>query len=73
MHPSGLIPELEDFLSSQKSEQINAIHIGQVLLAVAVFTHSFISTECVSADKCTTGQTILVVILTILYWAVLVV
>ena len=37
------------------------------------YTLSFDSIECVSVDKCTTGQTVLVVTLSILYWVVIVV
>ena len=37
------------------------------------FTLSFDSIECVSIDTCTTGQTVLVVTLSILYWVVIVV
>jgi len=37
------------------------------------WTLSFDSTECVSVDKCTTGQTVLVVTLTVLYWIAVVV
>ena len=37
------------------------------------YTLSFDSIECVSADTCTTGQTVLVVTLSILYWVVIVI
>ena len=37
------------------------------------FTLSFDSIECVSVDTCTTGQTVLVVTLSILYWLVIVI
>ena len=37
------------------------------------FTLSFDSIECVSVDTCTTGQTVLVVTLSILYWVVIVI
>ena len=37
------------------------------------FTLSFDSIECVSVDKCTTGQTVLVVTISILYWVVIVI
>ena len=36
-------------------------------------TLSFDSAECVKTEKCTTGQTVLVVILTVLYWIAVVV
>ncbi|XP_065890214.1 probable outer membrane protein pmp20 isoform X2 [Dysidea avara] len=37
------------------------------------FTLSFDSVECVSANECTVGQTVLVVSLTLLYWVIIVV
>ncbi|XP_065894245.1 uncharacterized protein [Dysidea avara] len=37
------------------------------------YTLSFDSIECVSVDTCTTGQTVLVVTLSILYWVVIVI
>ncbi|XP_065896009.1 uncharacterized protein [Dysidea avara] len=37
------------------------------------YTLSFDSVECVNVDNCTTGQTVLVVSLTVLYWMVVVV
>ena len=37
------------------------------------YTLSFDSPECISDDKCTTGQTILVATLTVLYWFVVIV
>ena len=37
------------------------------------YTLSFDSAECVSVNKCTTGQTILIIILTVFYWIVIVV
>ena len=37
------------------------------------YTLSFDSVECVSVDKCTTGQTILVVTISMIYWIVIVV
>ena len=36
------------------------------------FTLSFDSTECVNADSCTAGQTVLVIMLTVIYWIVMV-
>ena len=36
------------------------------------YTLSFDSTECVSMDSCTTGKTILVILLTVIYWIVMV-
>jgi len=36
------------------------------------FTLSFDSVECVRVDKCTTGQTVLVVTLSMIYWIVIV-
>ena len=35
------------------------------------YTLSFDSTECVNADSCTTDQTILVILLTVIYWIVM--
>ena len=35
------------------------------------YTLSFDSTECVDVDNCTTGQTILVILLTVIYWIVM--
>ena len=37
------------------------------------YTLSFDSVECVSVDKCTTGQTALVVTLSVIYWIVIVI
>ncbi|XP_065908921.1 uncharacterized protein [Dysidea avara] len=37
------------------------------------YTLSFDSVECVSVDKCTTGQTVLVVTLSMIYWIVIVI
>ena len=37
------------------------------------YTLSFDSIECVNVDKCSAGQTVLVVILSILYWVVIVI
>ena len=37
------------------------------------WTLSYDSTECVEDEKCTAGQTVLVVILTVLYWMAVVV
>ena len=37
------------------------------------YTLSFDSAECVSVNKCTTGKTILIIILTVFYWIVIVV
>ena len=37
------------------------------------YTLSFDSVECVSGDKCTTGQTVMVVTLSVIYWIVIVV
>ena len=37
------------------------------------YTLSFDSVECVSVDKCTIGQTVLVVILSMIYWIVIVI
>ena len=37
------------------------------------YTLSFDSVKCVSDDKCTTGQTVLVVTLSILYWMIIVI
>ena len=36
------------------------------------YTLSFDSAECINVNKCTTGQTILIVILTVIYWFVVV-
>ena len=36
------------------------------------YTLSFDSTECVNVDSCTTGQTVLVILLTVTYWIVMV-
>ena len=36
------------------------------------YTLSFDSTECVNAAGCTTGQTVLVILLTVIYWMVMV-
>ena len=36
------------------------------------YTLSFDSTECVSVDSCTAGQTALVILLTVIYWLVMV-
>ena len=36
------------------------------------YTLSFDSTDCVSVESCTTGQTVLVILLTVLYWVVIV-
>ena len=36
------------------------------------YTLSFDSTECVNVDSCTAGQTILVILLTVIYWIVMV-
>ena len=36
------------------------------------YTLSFDSTECVSIDSCTAGQTVLVILLTVIYWIVMV-
>ena len=36
------------------------------------YTLSFDSTECVSVESCTAGQTVLVILLTVLYWIVIV-
>ena len=36
------------------------------------YTLSFDSTECVSTDNCSAGQTILVILLTVIYWIVMV-
>ena len=37
------------------------------------YTLSFDSVDCVSVDKCTTGQTVLVVTLSMIYWIVIVI
>ena len=37
------------------------------------YTLSFDSVECVSVDKCTTGQTVMVVTLSMIYWIVIVI
>ena len=37
------------------------------------YTLSFDSVECVSIEKCTTGQTVLVIVLSVIYWIVLVI
>ena len=37
------------------------------------YTLSFDSVECVSIDKCTTGQTVMVVTLSVIYWIVIVI
>ena len=37
------------------------------------YTLSFDSTECVSIDSCTAGQTVLVILLTVIYWIVMVI
>ncbi|XP_065896048.1 probable outer membrane protein pmp20 [Dysidea avara] len=37
------------------------------------YTLSFDSVECVSIDKCTTGHTVLVVVLSMIYWIVIVI
>ena len=36
------------------------------------YTLSFDSTECVDVDSCTAGQTVLVILLTVIYWIVMV-
>ena len=36
------------------------------------YTLSFDSTECVNAESCTAGQTVLVILLTVIYWIVMV-
>ena len=36
------------------------------------YTLSFDSTECVNVDSCTAGQTVLVILLTVIYWIVMV-
>ena len=36
------------------------------------YTLSFDSTECVNVDSCTAGQTVLVIMLTVIYWIVMV-
>ena len=36
------------------------------------YTLSFDSTECINTDNCTTGQTILVILLTVTYWIIMV-
>ena len=36
------------------------------------YTLSFDSTECVNAESCTAGQTVLVIVLTVIYWIVMV-
>ena len=37
------------------------------------YTLSFDSTECVNVDSCTAGQTVLVILLTVIYWIVMVI
>jgi len=37
------------------------------------YTLSFDSVDCVNVDKCTTGQTVLVVTLSMIYWIVIVI
>ena len=56
---------------------ISIDHTGLALLMVAVCTYgytlSFDSTECVSIQSCTVGLTILVMLLTVIYWIVIVI
>ena len=42
------------------------------MVAVQMATLSFDSTECLSVENCTAGQTILVILLTVAYWIVMV-
>ena len=61
-------------LSPVRANQCNAQRSGTACGGCEEgFTLSFDSIECVSVDTCTTGQTALVVTLSILYWVVIVI
>jgi len=60
-------------LSPVRANQCNSLRSGTACGSCKEgYTLSFDSVECVSFLKCTTGQTILVVMLSILYWIVIV-
>ena len=61
-------------LSPVRANQCNSQRSGTACSSCNEgFTLSFDSNECVSVDNCTTGQTVLVVALAILYWVVIVI
>jgi len=61
-------------LSPVRSNQCNSQRSGIACGSCKEgYTLSFDSIECVSVDKCTIGQTVLVVTLSILYWVVIVI
>ena len=61
-------------LSSARANQCNSQRFGTACGSCKKgFTLSFDSIECVSVDKCTIEQTVLVVTLSILYWVVIVI
>jgi len=61
-------------LSPVRANQCNSQRFGPACGSCKKgFTLSFDSIECVSFDKCTTGHTVLVVTLSILYWVVIVI
>ena len=61
-------------LSPVKANQCNSQRSGTVCGSCKEgYTLSFDSVECVSVEKCTTGQMLLVVILSVIYWITLVI
>jgi len=67
---TGEFSKLSPVRSNQCNSQRNGTACGSCKEG---YTLSFDSIKCVSVDKCTTGQTVLVVTLSILYWVVIVI
>ena len=56
-------------LPSKESDQCNLHRIGMACgECIAGYTLAYDSTDCIDADNCNPGITVLVIILTILYW-----
>ena len=66
--------DITDQLSPQRQNQCNSHRSGTACGSCEKdYTLSFDSVECVRVSECTTGQTILVVSLIMIYWAMIVI
>ena len=61
-------------LSSVRNDQCRSHRFGTACGSCTYgYTLSFDSTECVSIQSCTAGQTVLVILLTVIYWIVIII
>ena len=59
-------------LPKQQDDQCNVNRVGMACgECTAGHTLAYDSTDCVDVDKCSTGMTVLVIILTVLYWIII--